>query len=221
MIGVIERSPATLERDWTRRVLAGMGMALGICIVLAGEGCQNEAVSAPVAQATSAPEVQTISEGDVLKIDFPGSPNLNITQSVRRDGRITLSIIGEVFVTGMTPVDLEKDLAKRYSTQLLSSEVNVTVVSSSFSIFVTGAVLKPGKIQPDHPISALEAVMEAGGFDNEKADTEAVVVIRQVPGGGTKNYTVNLKDVIDGKSSEPFYLKPSDIVYVKEKFSWF
>ena len=197
------------------------GAILGLCVMLGSVGCQDQGASAPEAKAAAVPEVQTISEGDVLRIEFPGSPNLNTTQGVRRDGRISLSIVGEVLVTGMTPVDLEKDLAKRYSTQLLSSEVNVTVVSSSFSVFVTGAVLKPGKIQPDHPISALEAVMEAGGFDNEKADTEDVVVIRQMPGGGTKNYTVNLKDVIDGKSSAPFYLKPSDIVYVKEKFSWF
>jgi polysaccharide biosynthesis/export protein len=157
----------------------------------------------------------------VLKIDFPGTPNLDSTQQVRRDGRISLSIIGEVVVTGMSPSDLEKDLAKRYSGQLVSNEVNVTVVSSTFSVFVTGAVLKPGKIQPDHPITALEAVMEAGGFDSTKADMKAVIVIRQLPGGGTKNYTLNLKDIIDGKSSESFYLKPSDIVYVKEKFQWF
>lgn len=217
----LETPSATLGHDRIRRALARLRVGLGICVILAGAGCQNQSASGPVGQVTSVPEVQTISEGDVLKIEFPGSTNLNTTQTVRRDGRISLSIIGEVVVAGMTPADLEKDLAKQYSTQLLSSEVNVTVVSSSFSVFVTGAVLKPGKIQPDHPISALEAVMEAGGFDNEKADTEAVVVIRQMPGGGTKNYTVNLKDVIDGKSSEPFYLKPYDIVYVKEKFSWF
>jgi polysaccharide export outer membrane protein len=217
----IEAASAIFGSDRFRRGLSHLGAALGICVLLVGAGCQDQTTSAPLSQATGAPEVQTISEGDVLKIEFPGSPNLDTTQTVRRDGRLSLSIIGEVVVTGMTPSDLEKDLAKRYSTQILSSEVNVTVVSSTFSVFVTGAVLRPGKVQPDHPISALEAVMEAGGFDNEKADTEDVVVIRQLPGGGTKNYTVNLQKVIDGRSSEAFYLKPNDIVYVKEKFSWF
>jgi polysaccharide export outer membrane protein len=187
--------------------------------VLALSGCQETAAVAP-AQNQNQPETQTISEGDVLKIAFPGTPTLDTQQQVRRDGRVSLSIVGEVIVTGMTPSELEKDLAKRYSGQLLSSEINVTVVSSSFSVFVTGAVLRPGKFQPDHPITALEAIMEAGGFDTTKADMEAVVVIRQVP-GGTKNFTLNLKNIIDGKSSEAFYLKPADIVFVKEKFSWF
>jgi polysaccharide export outer membrane protein len=196
------------------------GTAIGISLLFAAGGCQAPTDAATVQQGQKQAEAQTISEGDVLKIEFPGTPTLDTTQAVRRDGRITMSIIGEVVVTGMTPSDLEKDLAKRYTGQLLSNEVNVTVVSSSYSVFVTGAVLRPGKIQPDHPISALEAVMEAGGFDSTKADMEAVVVIRQVP-GGTKNFILDLKKIIDGKSSEAFYLKPSDIVFVKEKFSWF
>jgi polysaccharide export outer membrane protein len=197
-------------------LLAGM---FTTSLLIVGSGCQQPPPALPTG-ATKQPEVQTISEGDVLKIEFPSTPNLSSTQQVRRDGRISLSIIGEVFVSGMTPTDLEKDLAKRYSGQLVSNEVNVSVVSSSFSVFVIGAVMRPGKIQPDRPITALEAVMEAGGFDNEKADTKAVVVIRK-ENGGTKNYTVNLQDVLDGKSSQGFFLKPSDIVYVKTKFSWF
>jgi hypothetical protein len=47
-----------------------------------------------------------------------------------------------------------------------------------------------------------------------------VVVIRQ-EGNQTRNYTLNLKLIMDGKSSDPFYLKPADIIYVPEKFSWF
>jgi polysaccharide biosynthesis/export protein len=224
---ILSKGSSARKRQGSRagrpRYFCGVPLAactLFLGILLACAGCQ-EASSVPASQAQKQPEAQTIAAGDVLKVAFPGTPNLDTTQQVRRDGRISLSIIGEVVVTGMTTSDLEKDLAKRYSGQLVSNEVNVTVVSSTFSVFVTGAVLKPGKIQPDHPITALEAVMEAGGFDSTKADMKDVVVIRQLPGGGTKNYTLNLKDIIDGKSSESFYLKPSDIVFVKEKFSWF
>jgi hypothetical protein len=32
---------------------------------------------------------------------------------------------------------------------------------------------------------------------------------------------LNLKLVLEGKQNEQFNLKPSDIVYVPEKFSWF
>jgi polysaccharide export outer membrane protein len=164
--------------------------------------------------------VLVLREGDDVRISFPGAPNLDTLQRVRTDGRITLSMGGEVIAAGMTPTELEQKLLELYSADLVSKEVTVTVISSTFTVFVSGAVLKPGKIVSDHPISALEAVMEAGGFDATRADMQAVRVVR-VQDGVTKNYVVNLKLALEGGQSEPFYLKRSDIVYVPEKFSWF
>jgi polysaccharide export outer membrane protein len=177
-------------------------------------------IAAQNAAAKSSNEVLKIREGDTLKITFPGATNLDSTQPVRRDGRISLSIVGEVMAAGLTSTELEKQLGELYSSQLTSKEVNVTILSSSFSVFVNGAVLRPGKIVSDRPISALEAIMEAGGFIDTKANMRAVTVVRN-EGGQTKNYTLDLREVLEGKQNEPFYLKSSDIVYVPEKFSWF
>jgi polysaccharide biosynthesis/export protein len=191
-----------------------------------GAGCQTlPPVSTPASatdrgEPAKQSEMLVLREGDDLRISFPGAPNLDTTQRVRTDGRITLSMVGEVVAAGMTPSDLEKKLLELYSSQLVSKEVTVTVVSSSFSVIVSGAVLKPGKIVSDHPISALEAVMEAGGFDGTKADMRAVKILR-VQGGVTKNFVVDLKAALEGRQTEPFYLKRSDIVFVPEKFSWF
>ncbi len=191
-----------------------------LACVFALTGCQvPQATPLPVAQAGPS-EPQAIREGDVIKIAFPGAPNLDTNQQVRRDGRISLAMVGEVKAAGKAPAELEKELVQLYSTQLVSKEVSVTIVSSSYAVFVSGAVIRPGKISPDHTMTALEAIMEAGGFDATKANTEGVVVIRTEE-GRTKNYTLDLKAVLEGRSSEPFYLKPSDIVFVPEKFSWF
>jgi polysaccharide export outer membrane protein len=178
-----------------------------------------EAMIAPP-PATVSPTTFTLREGDILKISFPGSPNLNTTQPIRTDGKISLRLVGEVKAAGMTPADLQKELMDLYAPQLVSKEVTVEVQSSSFPVYVTGAVLRPGKISSDHPITALEAIMEAGGFDYTKANLKSVVVIRQ-EGGQTRKYTLDLKKVMEGKTNEPFYLKPDDIIYVPEKFSWF
>jgi polysaccharide export outer membrane protein len=186
-------------------------------------GCQSPTTQSndSVQAAAVRTEALILREGDVLRVTFPGAPNLDTPpQPIRRDGNITLPLIGEVKATGMTPTELEKELIKRYSTQLVSKEVSVTVVSSAYVVYVIGAVLRPGKIASDHPISALEAIMEAGGFDSSRANLKAVRVIRH-EGGVTKNYTVNLKNVLKGVKNEPFYLEPSDIVYVPERFTWF
>lgn len=191
----------------------------GLLLLTAVTGCQTSPSGQPVGQALSQSESITLREGDTIKISFPGVSHLDTTQEIRRDGKITLTL-GEVRAEGMTPSELGKEVARLYSSELVSKEVMVTVVSSSLPVFVTGAVIRPGKLQSNHPMTALEAVMEAGGFDYTKANTAAVKVIRH-EGGQVKYYTLNLKLALQGKPSAPFYLKPSDIIFVPEKFTWF
>lgn len=166
------------------------------------------------------PETMILREGNVVTISFPGSASLDTTQQIRKDGKIVMPLIGELTAAGKSPVDLQDELIKLYAPQVATKQVIVTVQSSSFPIYVTGAVLHPGKVMSDHPISALEAIMEAGGVDYNKADLTAVVIIRQGK-SGTTTHTLNLKKVMKGTPGEPFYLEPSDIVRVPEKFSWF
>jgi polysaccharide biosynthesis/export protein len=200
-------------------------LAAGVVLLAAVAGCQTDQFppansGKPTVKSVQSKEDAKLQAGDVLKISFPGSPNLDTTQQIRRDGKISLQLVGEVQAEGLTPSELQSQLANLYASQLVSKQVTVEVVSSAFPIYVTGAVLHPGKISSNHPMTALEAVMEAGGFDYTKADLKHVTVIRQEE-NGTKNYILDLKSVMDGKTSEPFYLKPSDIVYVPERFQFF
>lgn len=190
-----------------------------VLLVLATGGCATSPATLPPPSLRLEPD-QTLHAGDILKISFPAAPNLDTTQQIRRDGKINLYLVGEIKAADRTPADLQSQLRQSYSTQLVSGDVTVTVVSSSFTVFVTGAVLRPGKITPERAITALEAVMEAGGFDNTKADQKAVVVIRTEE-GRTQNITLDLKSILEGRQSIPFYLKSYDIVYVPEKFTFF
>ncbi|HVU36571.1 MAG TPA: polysaccharide biosynthesis/export family protein [Opitutaceae bacterium] len=205
----------TTRRSFVLRCAFALGAMIA---VFSFAGCDT----APTASTAtfSGPPPQMLGSGDVIHLSFPGAPAMDTTQQIRRDGKLNLNLVGEVQAAGKTPSDLEKELSSLYATQIVSKEVKVTVVSSSFSIFVTGAVVKPGKIQPDHALTAFEAIMEAGGFDYDKANTKAVRVIRN-EAGTTKSYTLNLQAVLDGKSVAPFYLQSNDTIYVPEKFQWF
>ena len=192
---------------------------LGV-ITLFSEGCSSTPPSSGV-PAHIPTDVQVLSAGDVIKISYPGTTSLPETeQQIRRDGRINLTIIGEVKAADKTPGELEKELIQAYSSQLTSKEVKVTVVTSAFAVYVGGAVMKPGKIMPPRALTVLDAIMEAGGFDETRANKKEVRVIRQ-EGSQVKTYYVNMKDVLNGVQSEPFYLKAHDTVYVPEKISWF
>ena len=170
--------------------------------------------------ATNHLETIILREGDVVKITFPGSANLDTTQPIRRDGKLNLPLIGEVQAAGITPAALQENLVKAYAPQITTKEVVVQVQSSTFPLFVSGAVIRPGKITSDHPINALEAVMEAGGFNYDTADMRHVRVVRE-ENGQMLHFVVDLKAVLIGTDTKPFYLKPEDIVYVPERFSPF
>lgn len=185
-------------------------------------GCETGQLNEPSKQITSDKthsETIVLREGDVLKISFPSSANLDTTQTIRRDGKISMPLVGEVDAVGMTPDQLQQNLANLYASQISSKEVTVAVQSSSFPIYLTGYVMRPGKIVCSQPITALEAVLEAG-VDYSSANLRAVRVIRR-ENGVSQSHTLNLKLILDGKDTKPFYLQPEDVVYVPEKLSLF
>lgn len=156
--------------------------------------------------------------GDEIRLSFPGAPELSGEQRIRRDGRITLAFVGEKEVIGYTSSQLEDKLLEWYDDQIVTKEVTVTLLSSTFPIYVQGTVLQPGEIMSDRHLTALEAVLKAG-YDPKQANLKKVRVIR-TEGDRRKNYDLDLQAVLEGEDVEPFFLKPSDIVMVPEKFIW-
>lgn len=215
-----------------RPLVANLILCFALLVVVTG--CQSEATTPhfkeladqmPVRPDPNQPkplhsESIVLREGDTLKITFLGSPNLNTTQTIRRDGKLDLYLVGEVSAAGLTPAELEKELKKRYKDQIIVNDITVAVESDSITVYVSGAVMHPQKVLSNHPITVLEAVMEAGGPDYSKANLKAVTVLRQDT-GNVKKITLNLRDVLSGSKNEQFYLKAGDIIYVREKFSWF
>ncbi len=196
--------------------------ALGGAFLWVLGGCNTTMEAAPNVEKESVSEVSSESlvlmEGDVIEIVFPGAQELSSNQKIRRDGKITLTFVGEVDVTGLTSSELEEKLLELYDSQIVTKEVTVTLISSSFPVFVQGVVNAPGEIIFDRRITALEAVMKAG-YDPKRANLKKVVV-KRLEDGKYKNYSLNLQAVLDGKKDKPFYLKPSDMVIVPEKFVW-
>ena len=184
-------------------------------------GCATPDQNPPSSKPLTHAEIITLREGDSVRISFPGSANLDTTQQIRRDGKISLQLVGDVQAAGLTPDQLQDELIKVYAPQIASKEITVAVVSSTFPVYVTGAVVHPGKILADHPLTALEAVMESGGFDYATANMRAVKIIRN-ENGAIKHYKVNLKKALeDNNDVTPFYLMPDDILYVSERFELF
>ena len=111
-------------------------------------GCKSPGAGEPVmAEAAAVTATATrLNPGDVVQISFPGAPTMNTTERVRLDGHILLPLVGEVEASGKTPAELQSTLSQLYSKHLQVKEVVVIMASSSASVFVAGAVARPGRI---------------------------------------------------------------------------
>jgi polysaccharide export outer membrane protein len=165
-------------------------------------------------------ETVILREGDVVKLVFPNTPNLNGNHTIDREGNFNLETVGQIKAAGKTIPELKDAVLAAAANKIDTKEVTVELVTGTFPVFVTGAVFRPGKVMSDHPITALEACMECGGFDYTRANLKTVKISR-LENGRYHSFRVNLRDVLAGRSGEPFYLKPQDIIYVQEKFTWF
>jgi polysaccharide biosynthesis/export protein len=209
------RSPRALAVDKTSSFETGfvgnVAKVVAFALLLA-TGCQAPKTHHP--ELTS--EVPNfLNSGDVVKISFPGAPELNQTQKIGTDGSLSLPLVGEVHAAGKSPGELQHELANLYKPQLQDNEVLVTIESRAVPVVVSGAVQHPGKILFERPATVLEAIMEAGGFTPE-ADLKRVSVIRIVK-GEHQTVVFDLRPVIKGLPTPATYVSGGDVIYVPEK----
>lgn len=197
------------EVKWSYLALA-LGMAL-FCL-----GCQSSHLAGAPAYPPSS-STKSLDPGDTLRLTFPGAKEYDQVQRIRSDGRISLPIVGEVKASGKKVGELQAQLTRMYKEQLQNSEVVVSLDAPAAVVYVTGAVGKPTRVALDRPMTAFEAIMEAGGFQAGLANLKKVTLIRSEH-GKHKTFKLVVNSTITQSSSEAIYLKPYDVIYVGERF---
>ncbi|MBI1840464.1 MAG: polysaccharide biosynthesis/export family protein [Verrucomicrobia bacterium] len=177
----------------------------------------------PPAPAAGATDLQStlgvsyrLQEGDTINIKFDATTNLNTITKLQLDGAITLPMVGEVKVIGKTTSELRAELMRQYEKLLKGEEITVSIISVTSCVYLSGAVLRPGRIAMDRPLTLMQGIMEAGGFDHNKAKMSGVTVFR-VENGKQKIFKVDMRRVMSGKTTDVFYLKPFDTIHVPER----
>lgn len=182
-----------------------------LVVMLLCNGCQQPT---PVVQDQAvAPTQITLSSGDVVKLTFPGAPELNQSQKIRADGKVNLPLVGEIDAAGKSVRSLQDELAQRYKPQLKSSTVIVTLESSVTQVVVSGAVIKPSKLSFDRPTTVFQAIMEAGGV-TEYGSLRNIHLIRLI-NGEQHTQILDLRPTVSGKTTRPYYVRDGDVIYVQ------
>lgn len=153
--------------------------------------------------------------GDRLDITFYQNPELNENVIVRPDGRISLQLIDELQVAGLTPPRVKELLTERYAPYLKNPMPSVSITSfGGQRVYVGGEVNNPGVITLKGRTTVAQAIIEAGGFKTD-ADIKDVLVVSRAPDKSPLTRTVNVKKALKGKlPEEEALIRPFDIIYV-------
>ncbi len=207
-------SVATAPRRVAQLPQPALLVLLLLSVALALAGCAGPSPTATIEPVgTTTPVV--LSPGDVVRISFTTTPELNQAQKIRADGKISLPAVGQVAAAGKTLTQLESELKRLYASQLTNTDVLVTLDSAAIEVFVSGAVRSPGKLVFDRPTTLLQAIMQAGGptpFGNMRR----VRVIRISADSIQRMQVIDLKPTLAGRTTKAFYVKNGDIVQVPQ-----
>ena len=224
-------------------LLAALLAVSGVSSALAAQSTKDIPASAKLKQEglkkVGALQVASQSEyvighGDVLGVSIYGEGNMAAgndgvageTKSgndqgvtVRLDGRISLKHVGDVQAAGLTPTQLADMLKTLFSTVYDDPVVTVVLQKSNSQWYtVMGKVAKPAVYPINYPINLVQAIAEAGGFD-QWANSK-VTVVRKATNELTREFQGNtLKfdydDFLAGKNLERnITIKADDIIIV-------
>jgi len=92
-------------------------------------------------------------------------PDVSLPEAlVRVDGKISVPLVGEVDVIGLTPTELKDALVEKFSNYIKSPSVSVyTRQINSRKIYVLGNVKKEGPVPLLRPMTVLQAISDGRG----------------------------------------------------------
>jgi polysaccharide export outer membrane protein len=148
----------------------------------------------------------------VIKVSYADEAIPDQTQKIRRDGKVSLPLIGEVTAAGKRVIDFQHELVRRYEGQLENSEVLVTLENGLASVIVSGFANKPGTFTFDRPTTVFQAIMEAGGVSDYGSLSN--IHLTRIINGVQRTETINLRLAIRGTPSKPKYVQDGDVIYI-------
>jgi polysaccharide export outer membrane protein len=164
--------------------------------------------------AATRPQKYLVGEADVLNVNVWKEPEITQTVVVRTDGYISMPLINEIKVSGMTPVQIQDLIAHKLQAYLTNPQVTVTVTEiRSKRAYITGEVARPGGYSLNTETTVLQLIAQAGGL-TAFAKRDDITVLR-LENGKQQRLPFHYKEVVQGKRSDQnITLQPGDTVVV-------
>ncbi len=142
-------------------------MALTGALVLGLSACQSGGVDTSM----PAEDLQTITftdyqlgSGDRLRVNVFGEPELSGEFVVDGAGEVSLPLIGNVRVVGMTVTAFQRDIERRLRNGYLNNPQISAEVTNYRPYYILGEVNQPGEYPYISGLTVMNAVATASGF---------------------------------------------------------
>lgn len=177
------------------------------CLCLAAVAHAQDAPLRRLAAVTPLENYQ-LGTGDKLRVIVYGEDDLGGAFDVDSEGSVSLPMIGETKVVGLTVSQLERTIAAKLADgYVLDPRVNVEIVQYR-PFYVIGEVNKPGEYPYVSEMNVLNAVALAGGF-----------TVKAIEGGAyVRRYGQTGEVYVPADSASKIY--PGDIVRIKSSPFW-
>jgi polysaccharide export outer membrane protein len=158
-------------------------------------------------------EFYLIGAGDSLNVNVWKESTLSGTVKVRPDGYVTLPLLNEVQVVGLSTGQLRKTLEDKYKEFTTDPFVTIRVEGiASSEVFLVGQVGKPGAFPLVGNETLLQLLTRAGGL-GIFADRSNIRVVRR-DGDKVTEYIVDYDAIIKGDLKQDVLLRPGDRIIV-------
>jgi len=209
-----------MGRSEVAAIAMSLGAMLSACATPADVGSAVHPVSVAEALALSKNDYAAsyvLAAGDQITARFYYNPQLDEDLTVRPDGKISLSLVGDLPAAGESVEQLGDDITKAYGEYLTKPNARVILrTSANARAFVEGQVFRPGQVDLNHsPLTALQSISASGGF-LDTSDLGDVILIRRLTGAPEPIVVeLNLAKAADGSDpQQDVLLLPNDYVYV-------
>jgi polysaccharide export outer membrane protein len=158
------------------------------------------------------PAAYRIGVDDQIQISVWREHDLSLSVVVRPDGVITMPLLNDINVVGMTPKELAESLTEKLKPFVNEPQVTVSVQAiHSRKVYLIGNASRPGVFDLNDNKTAMELIAEAGGL-SQFAKTNSIYILRTVNGSESR-IPFHYKDAVNGKSPDVL-LMPGDKIVV-------
>jgi polysaccharide biosynthesis/export protein len=167
--------------------------------------------------ASQAANEPLLGDGDSVRVTVFQNPDLTTEARISERGSISVPLIGEVVIAGLTPESAAARIADELSHGrfVLNPQVSLSVQQvRSRQVSVLGEVGKPGRYALDDVSNSLTDVLARAGGIN--ADGDGNVILVRTRNGKEVRATIDVPDMYrSGDMVHNVRLENGDVVYVK------